>query len=87
MEYDNRNKFVLFPNDKGDNPKRPDYTGTVNIEGVVYELSGWKGVSKSGKPYLNGQVKKKDAEPGQAPPPQTPEPEPPTPQSREEIPF
>ena len=28
-EYDNNLRGVLFPNDKGDNPKRPDMTGSL----------------------------------------------------------
>ena len=32
-QYDNTNSFALFKNDKGDNEARPDYTGTVTLEG------------------------------------------------------
>jgi hypothetical protein len=42
MAYDNTNSGALFINDKGDNEKRPDYRGTINIEGVIYKLAGWK---------------------------------------------
>jgi hypothetical protein len=42
MAYDNTNSGALFINDKGDNDKRPDYRGTINIEGVIYKLAGWK---------------------------------------------
>lgn len=41
MDYDNTNRGTLFPNDKADNPKRPDYTGTINVEGKEYKLSAW----------------------------------------------
>ena len=41
MEYDNTNRFTLFQNDKGGIDKRPDYRGSVNIDGVEYKLSGW----------------------------------------------
>lgn len=40
-QYDNTNRGVLFINDKGDNPKRPDRTGTINIDGKEYKLSAW----------------------------------------------
>jgi hypothetical protein len=39
----------LFKNDKGDNPKRPDYRGELNIEGTVYELAAWIKEGKKGK--------------------------------------
>lgn len=40
-EYDNTNTGTLFKNDKGDNQKRPDYKGSVNVEGREYWLSAW----------------------------------------------
>lgn len=53
--YDDTNTFVLFTNDKGDNPKRPDRTGKINIDGTWYKLSGWLKDGKSGK-FLSGKV-------------------------------
>lgn len=47
-EYDNTNKGSLFKNDKGDNPKRPDYQGKINIAGAEYRLSAWVQTPKSG---------------------------------------
>ncbi len=38
----------LFPNDKGDNPKRPDYRGDFLLNGTVYEISGWSREGKKG---------------------------------------
>ena len=37
-EYDNTNTFTLFKNDKGDNPKRPDYTGNANVDGIEFKI-------------------------------------------------
>jgi len=53
---DNEMKGALFPNDKGDNPSRPDMRGEVTIAGVKYSLSGWKNTSKAGNPYLGLKV-------------------------------
>ncbi len=53
---DNEMKGALFPNDKGDNPSRPDMRGEVTINGVKYSLSGWKNTSKAGNPYLGLKV-------------------------------
>jgi len=55
-EYDNSNTFALFKNDKGDNPKRPDYTGTVNVNGEEMRISGWIRESKKGVKYISGQL-------------------------------
>ena len=41
MDYDNTNTGGLFKNDKGDNEKRPDYRGSININGAEYWLSAW----------------------------------------------
>ena len=49
-------KISLFVNDKGDNPKRPDYTGKGMYKGEEVHLSMWKSTSKSGMEYLNGRI-------------------------------
>ena len=54
MEYDNRNRGVLFRvTDKQGNEKRPDYNGSLNVNGVNYELSGWMKVSKAGNKFMS----------------------------------
>lgn len=35
--YDNRNTGALFVNDKGDNDKRPDYTGKILIDPKTFK--------------------------------------------------
>jgi len=57
-QYDNTNTFSLFKNDKGDNPKRPDYTGTANVDGIEFRISGWVREGANGK-FISGQVAKK----------------------------
>lgn len=59
-DYDNSNTFVLFMNDKGDNPKRPDRTGTLNVGGVEYYMDGWIKQGAKG-PFLSGTIKPKEA--------------------------
>jgi hypothetical protein len=40
---------VLFVNKfKGDNPKSPDFTGNILINGVTLELAAWKKISDRG---------------------------------------
>lgn len=63
QQYDNTNRFVLFPNKKkqpGDN--KPDYTGTfTDAEGVEFWISGWvKAPNGGGAKFLSGTVKPKE---------------------------
>lgn len=44
---------ALFPNDKKDNAKQPDRTGTIKVNGVEYRISAWDEESKKGTPYLS----------------------------------
>jgi len=54
-QFDDTNTFVLFENDKGDNPKRPDRTGKINIDGTWYKLAGWVREGNKGR-FLSGTV-------------------------------
>jgi uncharacterized protein (DUF736 family) len=60
-EYDNTNRGVLFKNDKGDNPNRPDYTGDINFNGVDMRLSAWLKESQRGTKFLSLSVSEKQA--------------------------
>jgi hypothetical protein len=62
MTYDNEKKFALFKNDKGDNQKRPDYRGTLTVEGVEYAISGWIAKGPKGA-YIRGEFKAKENRP------------------------
>lgn len=56
-QYDNTNRFALFKNDKGDNPNRPDYRGTVTLaDGKEMRMSAWVREAKSGIKYLSGSL-------------------------------
>jgi len=57
MAYEHEDgKISLFVNDKGDNPKRPDYTGKGMYKGEEVHLSMWKSTSKNGMEYLSGRI-------------------------------
>lgn len=61
MAYDNTNRGVLFINDKKeDGDKKPDRTGSLNVDGVEYFLDGWIKKSESGKTFMSISVKRKD---------------------------
>ena len=66
-DFDNTNRGVLFINDQRGNDKRPNYRGTVNVNNIEYNISGWKKLSKKGTTFLSLSVERKQ-EIEQAPP-------------------
>ena len=74
MEYDQTNRGVLFKNDrKTEGDKKPEYTGSLNVDGVEFFLDAWLKVGKSGAKFMSVSVKRKDKQPDQ----QAPRPAPP----------
>jgi hypothetical protein len=68
-DYDNRNRGALFRNDdKGPkDDKERDYSGTLDVEGTEYWISGWVRISrKTGKKYLSLSVKPKVEKPAES---------------------
>ena len=56
----------LFKNDKGDNPMRPDYTGTCMIGGVEHRIAAWIKDSSTGSKFMSMKFDPKEG--GQAAP-------------------
>ena len=69
-EYDNNLRGVLFMNDKGDKPSRPDMTGSCEIDGVEYKISAWNKTSAKGTNFMSLSLQLKDAQPNGAAKPQ-----------------
>jgi hypothetical protein len=65
MDYDNTNRGALFRNDDKDpsNDKDRDYSGSLNVEGTEYWISGYVRTSKSGRKFLSLSVKPKQDKP------------------------
>lgn len=59
-----KNSGALFRNDaKNPNDDRDrDFSGTLDVEGAEYWISGWVKTSKAGKKYLSLSVKAKASE-------------------------
>ena len=55
MEYDNTNSGAAFPL-RNANPKAPQYSGPLNVNGKEFEISIWNRESKAGKPFLSIKV-------------------------------
>ena len=69
-DFDNNLRGVLFYNDKMGNEKRPDMTGSCEIDGVEYWLSAWNKVSAKNETYMSLALSLKDAKPNGAAQPQ-----------------
>lgn len=83
--YTNESTIVIFPNDKGGNPKRPDYRGKIQLNGVAYKVSLWERVSKDGKNkrYISGPIERDEADQQ----PAAPAPAPASTTATEDVPF
>jgi hypothetical protein len=59
--YDNTNKGILGRNDRKTQDNHPDFSGSINIEGREYWLSGWIKERKDGSGrFFSLSVKPKD---------------------------
>jgi len=79
MEKKYDNSGALFKNDRKENERDRDYSGTITIEGREYWLSGWIKQGKSAK-FIGLSAKPKDAAATTSKPAQTKE-------LDDEIPF
>lgn len=81
MSYDNTNSGILTRNDKQGNENRPDYRGSINVDGVEYWLSAWikegrDGTKLAGQKYMSLSVQPKEVRQNYAAPAPTPAPAP-----------
>lgn len=67
MQYDNTNRGILGKNLNKTADNHPDYSGSLNIDGTDYWLSGWlKESKKDGSKFFSLSVKPKDSKPSRA---------------------
>jgi len=56
-DYDNTNRGAMFPNKyKEDGDKRPDHTGSLNVDGKEFKIAAWQSTSKAGNDYLSVRI-------------------------------
>jgi uncharacterized protein (DUF736 family) len=69
-EYDNRNTFALFRNNRKEKDTHADFRGTfIDADGREYYLDAWSKTPKNGgEKFLSGRVKLKEDK-GSAPAP------------------
>ena len=67
MEYDNTNRGSIWKNDRKEKDTQPDFTGSLNVEGVEYFFDAWKRKpdAKPKAPALTFSIKRKDKQPDQ----------------------
>jgi hypothetical protein len=58
-EFDNTNRGALFRNTEKDGDNDRDYSGTINVNGQEFWISGWVKVSKTGKKFLSVAIRPK----------------------------
>ena len=90
MAYDNTNSGLLAKNRRKEKDTHPDYSGSVNIEGVEYWLSGWLKTGKdgsklAGEKFFSLAFKRKEGQPAPAAAPAAPAPA--APDFDDDIPF
>jgi hypothetical protein len=87
MSFSSDLTFTLGKNNKGDNPKRPDYRGEAIIGGRTYKLSGWIRENKAkGTKFISGRMELVEPQTQQ----QAPDSAPPAANSgelKEDVPF
>jgi hypothetical protein len=73
-QYDNTNSGLLSKNKRKEKDTHPDYSGSINVGGVEYWLSGWIKTGKessklAGEKFFLLSVKPKDEQRAPAPAP------------------
>ena len=58
-KFDDTNRGVLFREDKKSKPEDRDFSGTLNVGGTDYWLSGCAKTSKKGTKFLSLSIKPK----------------------------
>lgn len=69
-DYDNTNRGSIWPNDKKETDRHPDFTGSLNVEGTEYWVSAWKRKPDANPkaPSLSFSVKAKEEQQPKAAP-------------------
>jgi hypothetical protein len=62
QEYSNENRGSIWKNDKKETDNHPDFTGSLNVNGVDFWVSAWKRKADASPkaPSLTFTVKPKD---------------------------
>ena len=65
-DYDNKNRGVLFRNERKTEEKHPEYRGNLNVGGVDFWIDAWVQTSKKdAKKFFSLKVKPKEEKPSE----------------------
>jgi single-stranded DNA-binding protein len=67
QQYDNDRRGVLFPNDRKESDRHPDYKGSCEIDGVHFWMDAWVKTGRDGNEFFSVSLKEKDTRKAQAP--------------------
>lgn len=60
MAYEHKtNSGSLFINNSKTQENHPDFKGTINIEGKLYDISGWNKTSTNGNSFTSLSIRPK----------------------------
>lgn len=60
MAYEHKNNSgTLFSNNSKTQENHPDFKGTINIEGKLYDISGWNKTSNNGTAFTSLSIRPK----------------------------
>ena len=61
-EYDNRNRGAIWKNEKKETDTHPDFTGSLDVDGVAYWVSAWRRKEGAAEkaPALSFSIKPKE---------------------------
>jgi hypothetical protein len=54
------NRGSMFENDHKSKDQQPDFTGSIDVNGTIYWISGWKEMTGTGKKRLSLSVKEQE---------------------------
>lgn len=60
-KYDNTNSGAVFKNTRKETESQPDMTGTLDVEGTDYYISGWFNEKEGVGKYMRVKLTKKEA--------------------------
>jgi len=65
MQYDNTNSGMMARNERRTTDKHPEFSGSINVDGVDYWLSAWVNEGKAGgkmegKKYFSIKLSRKE---------------------------